>query len=59
VDVRNIGSVKILEQSKLSFVKEVPNTEFGSTDRYYLMNIIAQEETVHTKEEINSTPEIN
>lgn len=50
VDVRNIGSVKILEQSNLGFIKEVHNTELKSTDRYYSMEIIDQKETVHSQE---------
>ena len=50
VDIRNIHSVKILEQSKLGFIKEAPNKELGSTDRHYLMEIIDQKETVQSQE---------
>ncbi len=52
VDVNNIGSVKILEQSKLEFVEEAFNKEMGSTDRYYSMDIIDQEEAISPQEEI-------
>ena len=56
VDIRNIGSVKILEQSNLGFIKEVHNTELGSTDRYYSMEIIDQKETVHSQEKSDFIP---
>lgn len=39
VDKRNIGSVKILDQSKLKFVKEVQDPKMGSTDRFYELHI--------------------
>lgn len=35
VDVRNVASVKILEESTLEFVKEYWNEEEKCTDRYY------------------------
>ena len=57
VDVKNIGSVKILEQSKLGFVEETYNKELGSTDRYYLMEIVDQIETIHSQEKISFTPD--
>lgn len=41
VDVRNIGSVKILDKSKLGFVEEAYDEKSGSTDRFYRMDIIA------------------
>lgn len=34
VDIRNVASTKILDRSRLSFVKEVGN-EDGGTDRFY------------------------
>ena len=39
VDVRNIGSVKILDQSNLAFIKEVVAPKTSSTDRFYKMEI--------------------
>ncbi len=54
VDIRNIGSVKILDQSKLGFVKESYNEEFKSTDRYYAMEIIDTTEIVHQQDNISS-----
>ena len=40
VDIRNIGSIKILDQSNLVFVKNIYNEETGVTDRFYQMEII-------------------
>ena len=40
VDVRNTGSVKILDQSKLAFIKEMVNKETETTDRFYQMEIV-------------------
>ena len=37
VDVRNVASVKILDRSRLEFVKEVTN-EDGTLDRFYRWN---------------------
>ncbi|MEL7499404.1 MAG: GNAT family N-acetyltransferase [Planctomycetota bacterium] len=33
-DIRNVASIKILDRSRLSFIKEVKNEE-GATDRFY------------------------
>jgi len=54
VDKRNTGSVKILDQSKLAFIKEVVDAKIGSTDRFYKMEIIDEEEE-HVKEEDSKT----
>ena len=46
VDVKNIGSVKILDQSKLAFIKEIPGPKAGSTDRFYKMEIMDEGEEI-------------
>ena len=54
VDIRNIGSVKILDQSKLGFVKEEYNKDLKSTDRFYAMEIIDTVEIVQQQEKIST-----
>jgi len=58
VDIRNTGSVKILNQSNLAFVEEVIDSKTGTTDRFYKMEIIDGEE-VYVKEEAPKTTSKN